>query len=65
MLPGKFTQKHAQKMANKLKKLRYRQSLVSSKRRRLELKFERSMKDSTQSVLEGTVILRLNLHSYK
>lgn len=36
------------------KKLRHMQSLVSFKRRRLELKFERSMKDSTQSVLEGT-----------
>lgn len=49
---GEFTLKHAQKMEKKLKNQRLRQSLFSSKRRRLELKSQ-AMKNSTQSVLEG------------
>lgn len=49
---GGFTLKHAQKMEKKLKNQRLRQSLFSSKRRRLELKSQ-AMKNSTQSVLEG------------
>lgn len=53
--PGGFTLKHAQKMEKKLKNQRLRQSLFSSKRRRLELKSQRAMKNCTQSVLEGTV----------
>uniref|UniRef100_A0A8W8P3L3 Exonuclease domain-containing protein n=1 Tax=Magallana gigas TaxID=29159 RepID=A0A8W8P3L3_MAGGI len=51
--PGGFTLKHAQKMEKKLKNQRLRQSLFSSKRRRLELKSQRAMKNCTQSVLEG------------
>lgn len=51
--PGGFTLKHAQKTEKKLKNQRLRQSLFSSKRRRLELKSQRAMKNCTQSVLEG------------
>lgn len=50
--PG-FTLKHAQKMEKKLKNQRLCQSLFSSKRRRLEWKSQRAMKNCTQSVLEG------------
>lgn len=51
--PGGFTLKHALKMEKKWKNQRLRQGLFSSKRRRLELKSQRAMKNCTQSVLEG------------
>lgn len=53
MSPGMYTIKHTQHLANKLKKKRLQQAQRSTKRRRLELKIQRSAKDASQSVLEA------------
>ncbi|XP_062566154.1 uncharacterized protein LOC134228511 [Saccostrea cucullata] len=51
--PGRFTEKLTSKLARKLKRQRLAQAQKSVKRRRLQLKNERTSKDATQSVLEG------------
>lgn len=51
-----FTEKWTSKLARKLKRQRLAQAQRSVKRRRLELKNERSTKDASQSVLEGNIL---------
>ncbi|XP_069135615.1 uncharacterized protein [Argopecten irradians] len=53
MSPGKYTIKFASKLMHSLQKRQKKQSQQEFKRRRLELKHERSSKDATHSVLEG------------
>lgn len=54
--PGRVTEKWTSKLARKLKRQRLAQAQRSVKRRRLELKNERSTKDASQSVLEGNIL---------
>lgn len=51
--PGGFTMKHTIRLANKLKRKRLTQSLITTKRRRLELKASRLSKEAARNVLEG------------
>ncbi|XP_062590039.1 uncharacterized protein LOC134251653 [Saccostrea cucullata] len=53
MSPGRYTLKHSRILQSRLKLKRLQQAKRSTKRRRLELKSERSAKDASQSVLEG------------
>ncbi|XP_056006937.1 DNA polymerase III PolC-type-like [Ostrea edulis] len=53
MSPGRYTIKRSRILQSKLKWKRLQQAKRSTKRRRLELKSERSTKDATQSVLEA------------